>query len=213
MGNSVLRLTPNYDPNPLDAKGNPTGAPPAGAAWTKTPYDVAGPFTVNFQFQMSAPCVTLAYCVTDRGHGGDGIAFLIQDSSTPGPYSTGSGDTALGEGAGGMGFLGIKDSVAVMLDTYQNTGPDYYGNPQQRLHRGEDPRTGFNVPHHFCTDKQLTDIPNGVSDLGSTNGVCDANPTLGMTGSGSPALSLINQNMDDGYVHDLGITYLPGPRR
>jgi hypothetical protein len=196
-----LRLTPNFDTNP-------GGAPPAGAAWTKNTYAITGGFSVNFQFQMSDPCIGNGLngsCISDQGHGGDGIAFVIQDSTTSGPFSTGSGDTALGEGAGGMGFLGIKDSVAVMLDTYQNVGdPDSYGDPSNNYIAVNTRGTDFNVPHHFCTDGQLTDQPGSLSDLPAPYGGCTASPTLGMTGSGGvPALG---EDIDSG-VHDLGVTY------
>ena len=196
-----LRLTPNFDTNP-------GGAPPAGAAWTKNTYSVTGGFSVNFQFQMSDPCLGNGLngsCISDLGHGGDGIAFVIQDSTTSGPFSTGSGDTALGEGAGGMGFLGINDSVAVMLDTYQNVGdPNSYGDPSNNYIAVNTRGTDFNVPHHFCTDGQLTDQPGSLSDLPAPNGGCTASPTLGMTGSGGvPALG---EDIDSG-VHDLGVTY------
>ena len=202
LGQTVLRLTPNYDTNV-------GGAPPAGAAWTKTTYDIADSFSVNFQFQMSEPCLLpLPTCVNDNKHGGDGIAFLIQDSTTSGPFSTGFGDTALGEGAGGMGFLGINDSVAVMLDTYQNVGnTDSYGDPSNNYIAVNTRGTDFNVPHHFCTDGQLTDQPGSLSDLPAPYGGCTASPTLGMTGYGGvPALSEISQDLDSG-VHDLGVTY------
>ena len=193
-----LRLTPNVDTNP-------GGAPPAGAAWTKNTYDITGGFSVNFQFQMSDPCIgngTNGSCISDLGHGGDGIAFVIQDSTTSGPFSTGSGDTALGEGAGGMGFLGIKDSVAVMLDTYQNVGdPNSYGDPSNNYIAVNTRGTDFNVPHHFCTDGQLTDQPGSLSDLPAPYGGCTGSPTLGMS-----TINPLVDDLDSG-VHDVGVTY------
>ena len=206
LGQTVLRLTPNYDTNV-------GGAPPAGAAWTKTEYNVADPFSLNFQFQMSAPCLNGLTgnppCANDRGHGGDGIAFLIQNSA--------QGSSAIGEGAGGMGFLGIFDSVAVMLDTYQNNGKDYYGDPSNNYIAVNTRGTDFNVPHHFCMNvngtMELTADPSVGTDLPGVT--CTANPTLGMTGYGGvPALSEITQDIDSG-VYDLGVTYTgsnPGER-
>jgi lectin family protein len=191
ISGGTLQLTDNTDPDP-------SGLPPAGAAWTNTEYNVAAPFSVNFQFQMTDPTGHL-----DNGNGGDGIAFLIQNSS--------AGDTAIGEGAGGMGFLGITDSVAVMLDTYQNGSPNYYGDPSNNYISVNTRGTLFNVPHHFCTDGQLTDITSGPmagqSDLtgSSFSPDCTANPTLGMTGFGG--VSPLAVNMDDGQVHDIEITY------
>jgi hypothetical protein len=187
ISGGTLQLTNNTDPDP-------SGPSPAGAAWTTGEYNVASPFSVNFQFQMTDPTGHL-----DDGHGGDGIAFLIQNSS--------AGDNAIGVGAGGMGFLGITDSVAVMLDTYQNNSPDYYGDPSNNYISVNTRGTLFNVPHHFCTDGLLTADASIGSDLtgSSFSPDCTANPTLGMTGYGGvPALSM---DMDNGQVYDLGITY------
>lgn len=195
-GNTVLRLTPNFDTN-TDSHGNPIGASPAGAAWTPNRYNVADPFTANFQFQMSDPTGHL-----DGTHGGDGIAFLIQNDSP----------TAIGVGAGGMGFLGITDSVAIMLDTYQNATPNFYGDPSNNYIAVNTRGTDFNAPHHFCTfvpstgQKELTADPTLPSDLNgsSFSPLCTANPTLGMTGFGGvPALGT---DIDSG-IHDLGVTY------
>ena len=191
ISGGTLQLTDNTDPNP-------SGPAPAGAAWTPGQYDVANSFSANFQFQFTDPTGHL-----DDGHGGDGIAFLIQNSA--------QGTSAIGEGAGGMGFLGISDSVAIMLDTYQNNSPDYYGDPSNNYISVNTRGTDFNVPHHFCTSvngtMQLTADPNLPSDLtgSSFSPLCTANPTLGMTGYGGvPALA---PDMDDGQVHDLGIVY------
>ena len=200
ISGGTLRLTPNFDPDPA-------GPIPAGAAWTPSTVNVVNPFSADFKFQMSDPCLTgLPTCVSDNGHGGDGIAFLIQDSSP----------TAIGVGAGGMGFLGITDSVAVMLDTYQNISPNYYGDPSNNYISINTRGTDFNVPHHDCTfvpaDNafELTADPTVPSDLkGSVfSPDCTANPTLAMTGGGPtfggfPALS---EDIDQG-VHDLDVIY------
>lgn len=195
----TLRLTDTTDPNP-------SGPSPAGAAWTKSTYNVAAPFSVNFQFQMTDPTGHL-----DGNNGGDGIAFLIQDGSATGAFGNGFGDTALGLGAGGMGFMGIKDSVAVMLDTYQNNSPDYYGDPSDNYIGVNTQGTGTNVPHHFCDSKgELTADPSIGSDISLP---CTTNPELGMTGFGG--VNPLSVNMDDGKVHDVEIIYTgsnPGER-
>ena len=176
----IVRLTPNFDTNP-------TGDPPAGAAWTRTRFDVADPFAVSFDFRMSDPTGHL----DNDGSGGDGIAFLIQNGA--------AGDTALGRGAGGMGFLGIYDSVAVMLDTYQNNA--FYGDPNGNYIGVNTRGTDFNVPHHFCTNGELTTDPSLGTDLPNVH--CTANPALGLTG-------LIPTLLDDGNVHNLALSYVPG---
>lgn len=194
-----------------------TGLPsPAGAAWTPTQYNVAAPFSANFQFQFTDPTGHL-----DDGNGGDGIAFLIQNSP--------QGTSAIGVGAGGMGFLGIQDSVAVMLDTYQNSSPPYYGDPSDNYISINTRGSSFNTPHHFCTfvpsagpngAYELTASEDTPSDLNgsSFSPDCDADPTLAMTGfvtgtgptgslpgvTGFPALSV---DMDNGDVYDLDVVY------
>jgi len=101
---NLLRLTPNFETDPA-------GDPPAGAAWTRSALNVADPFSVSFSFQMWDASPTAQHDPFD-GSGGDGIAFVIQNDFR--------GTNAIGRGAGGMGFLGVFDSVAVMFDTYQN---------------------------------------------------------------------------------------------
>jgi hypothetical protein len=183
---SLVRLTPNYDTNVV--AGVPVGDPPAGAAWTPNTVDVADPFAVSFDFQMSDPTGQ-----TDPadGSGGDGIAFLIQNDPR--------GTSAIGRGAGGMGFLGIYDSVAVMFDTYQNNYS--YGDPNGNYIAVNTRGTDFNVPHHFCTGGQLTTDPSLPPDLPGVT--CTASPALGMTGPLSPL-------MDNGAVHQALIVYYPG---
>ncbi len=196
--NTTLRLTDTSDPG-LSGPLGANSPPPAGAAWTSTQYNVAAPFSVNFQFQMSDPCLSpLPTCVNDNGHGGDGIAFLIQNSA--------QGSSAIGEGAGGMGFLGITDSVAVMLDTYQNNSPNFYGDPSNNYISVNTQGTAANFPHHFCMDvngtMELTADPSIGTDQPGVP--CSANPTLGMTGYGGvPALT---EDIDSG-VHDVEVTY------
>lgn len=191
ISGGTLRLTPNFDTN-TDSHGNPIGASPAGAAWTTSQSDVGGSWTANFDFQMSSPTGHL-----DNGHGGDGIAFVIQNSA--------AGDTALGLGAGGMGFMYIPDSLAIMLDTYQNSSPNYYGDPSNNYISVNTRGTEFNVPHHFCTNGVLTADASIGSDLPAPLDACTANPTPpgGMTNS-------LTVNMDDGKVHDLKLSYVPG---
>lgn len=189
----VLRLTPNFDTNP-------SGDPPAGGAWTTTRFDVADPFRISFDYRMSDPTGHL----DSDGSAGDGIAFLIQNSSVPSSDSgisgaSGVGDTALGRGAGGMGFLGIYNSVAVMLDTYQNNYT--YGDPNGNYIAVNTRGTDFNVPHHFCTDGELTTDPSKPLDLPGVH--CTANPGIGLSG-------LIPTLLDDGNVHNITLNYFPG---
>jgi hypothetical protein len=66
ISGNVIRLTPNTDPDP-------NGPPPAGGAWTTGTFNVAAPFTLNFDFRMG----DWAGRSDNDCSGGDGIAFLI----------------------------------------------------------------------------------------------------------------------------------------
>ncbi len=70
----------------------------AGSVFWAQPIGVQA-FTTDFEFQLS-----LAQ--------GDGFTFTIQNT----------GPTALGGGYGGLGFAGIKKSVAIKFDFYSNAG-------------------------------------------------------------------------------------------
>ena len=155
----LLRLTRNVDTNAVD--------PPAGSAWTTSRFDVAGSWAASFDFHMWDP--NLAEQFDNDGSAGDGIAFVIQND----PFF---GTDALGRGAGGMGFLGIYNSVAVMFDTYKNNAA--YGDPNGNYIAVNTRGTDFNVPHHFCTNGELTTDP-ALIDLPGVH--CTADPGLGMT--------------------------------
>jgi hypothetical protein len=74
----------------------------AGSAWSPHKINVSRSFESKFKVWLH------------HGQpGADGIAFLVQ---TEGPY-------ALGGWGGGLGYRGVKPSVAVEFDTFQNS-PD-----------------------------------------------------------------------------------------
>ncbi|AGL20849.1 L-type lectin-domain containing protein [Actinoplanes sp. N902-109] len=108
---------PNFNSGPaLSLQGaasvvKPTGQPKvlrlvksdnhtAGAAWAAHKISPTKPFITTFVGQIATGAVH-----------GDGIAFVIQ----------GAGNKALGWDGGGMGYSGIKSSVAVEFDTYKNS--------------------------------------------------------------------------------------------
>ena len=99
----VLRLTPNSTFED-------------GSAWYGTQQPVSGAFSTTFTFQLSGA----------NGLGpADGIAFLIQNSSTSalGPDGCGIG---FGDSASGCAPStgGIPNSLAIEFNTYQNDGID-----------------------------------------------------------------------------------------
>lgn len=124
--------TPLGSPNPsfiADPGGStnyalqmtPNATNQSASAWFAVPQDVVDGFNVWFQFKIASGAA-------------DGLAFLIQnasstgtDTSNSGCVNSGTGLTSLGYGYGGcIGYGGIKDSVALELDTYQNSE---YGDP------------------------------------------------------------------------------------
>ena len=74
-----------------------------GSVWNNTKIDLSQSF--DFTFQVFLGCSDF--------FGADGIAFVLQPIST-----------SVGTSGGGMGYEGITPSVAVTLDTYQNSSPD-----------------------------------------------------------------------------------------
>lgn len=76
-----------------------------GSAWHTAKVNVASGFQTTFQYTISNP----------QDDGADGMAFVIQNTST----------SALGTGGGGIGYAGIPNSIAVEIDTYQgDSDPD-----------------------------------------------------------------------------------------
>ena len=72
----------------------------SGSAWAKPKLDLDRSFESRFKVYLH------------HGEpGADGIAFLVQND----------GPRALGGWGGGLGYRGIRDSVAVEFDTFQNT--------------------------------------------------------------------------------------------
>ena len=110
---NVLRLT----------DGQP-GEPPESSTWFKIAQPVNSGFTTYFRFQIH----NATECC---GGPGDGLAFVIQNSSsTDASYGArGAGLTAVGVGNGGLGYAGIPNSLAIEFDTAANAwDPTMNGN-------------------------------------------------------------------------------------
>lgn len=88
----------------------PTGLNQVGAVWYQQKQAVVNGFRTRFQFR-----------ITDRGgngdvnklDGGDGIAFVIQNSSPMG----------IGNAGDGKGYDGIANCLAIEFDTFANSAP------------------------------------------------------------------------------------------
>ncbi len=164
---NVLRIT--------SSAGNQTGS-----AWYVTPQTVNNGFTTTFQFQFTYPSTPPA----------DGIAFVIQNSSTTAIGYTGGNGGAIGYGdADGnrnpSQGSGIPNSLAIEFDTYQNSWDPQAVNNSVNHVAIQSCGTGPNTSHH------------GYLCGGGTG----PNSTLG-----NP---VVTANMADGAVHSVTITYFP----
>ena len=90
-----------------------------GAAWFSNLVNVADGFTVTFRFQITDRHQLLdngtILSGADVASGGDGIAFVVQNSSV----------NALGLPNSGIGYYGIPNSLAVEFDTWKNQKSTY----------------------------------------------------------------------------------------
>jgi hypothetical protein len=137
----------------------------AGAAWAGTEQSVASGFSASFQFQITADAANDYFA--------DGLAFVIQGSS--------SGLSALGGGGGDIGYGGIKNSLAIEFDTYDDSGAPI-----------DDPNG-----NHVAIISNGTNANNASHSL-SYSVVAVTNSSLG-------ALTLA-----DGALHTVTITYTGG---
>lgn len=114
LGRKVLRLT--------------NGLSQSGSAFINTPVSLASDvsFSAAFTFRISNP-IGIG---DEDGQGADGIVFVVQTVSS----------TSGGAG-GGIGYLGLPNSVGVEFDTYNNGGG---ANDPNGNHVGIDINGGFN---------------------------------------------------------------------
>ena len=111
----------------------PSGPSKAGAVWYRSEVPVSNGFDTEFEFQISdhsKECTVhkdqyfsqFSYR-TCSVHGGDGFAFVIQNTLR----QRLTGTYELGANGGQMGFGGISNSLAIAFDTWQNPGEDTLG--------------------------------------------------------------------------------------
>ncbi|MFN5528965.1 MAG: lectin-like domain-containing protein, partial [Planctomycetaceae bacterium] len=78
----------------------------ANAWWYDAPLPVNQPFAVSFTY-------------TGQANGADGVALVFQNSA--------SGTSSVGATGGGVGYAGIADSLALVLDIYNGNGVEGSG--------------------------------------------------------------------------------------
>ncbi len=190
QGNSVLRLTDGGSSNPE-----------ASTVYFNLNQNLTSGFTTWFKFQTHNP--------TSGTNQGDGVAFIIQNSTaTDGSQgASGSGITALGAGsaqnqAGGMGYSGINNSLVVEFDINQNAW-----DPNSNHVAVQSCGTNYNSPVHLPGSYTIGGNDNVTSCL-YMNGINDSNqlPMIAGACSGSQVCS-------DGIVHQVVIKYSPGMLR
>jgi hypothetical protein len=141
----------------------PSGPGKKGAMWFDEPAPVSHGFDTIFTFQItdhSKECTlhkdqyfTMIHHTSCSVHGGDGFAFVIQNSV--------NGTNSLGGKGGQMGFGGIDNSLAIAFDTWQNPGEDFLNvdhvsvqslgvNPNDAMEKG---LLGVPRPHNLADGK------------------------------------------------------------
>jgi hypothetical protein len=177
--------------NVLRVSGTSSANGFAGSAWYTTQQPVAGGFSTTFRFQITQP---QGITDDDGNTGGDGFAFVIQNSS----------GTALGGSGNGLGYDGIANSVAVEFDTFRNS---VIGDPNGNhisIH------TGGTAANSAWEDHSLgivTSLPN-MSDANiHTAGILYLPGTMTVSLDGSDVLAVplnlstkLNLNAGNAYV-------------
>ena len=157
---------------------SPSSPSTAGAAWLSNLVDVQSGFTTLFTFKITDQ---FAYrgdlSIADAAHGadgGDGITFVVQNAS----------NTAIGLPNGGLGYMGIPNSLAVVYDTWRNIP---YCEPD----------------NNHVSVQSLGVNPN--SPVQCTGPNSNANPANANLGTASPSI-----NFSDGGTYTAKIVYTPG---
>ena len=184
----VLRLTDGFLANNF--------RPLAGTAYFNIQQSLTNGFDTWFEFQMHNPT---ACC-----NPGDGVAFIIQNSTSTDPTygATGAGVTALGAGgnphypnqAGAMGYAGINNNLAVEFDIHQDAW-----DPNSSHVAMQSCGVNTNTPVHQSGSYTIGFHPNVPNCLYS--GAIAAVPPMGGTCSGTSCM--------DGPVHQVVIVYTP----
>jgi hypothetical protein len=187
QGQHTLRLT-------TGPQGLNTSQPEVGTTYFSLQQPVADGFTTYFAFQMHNP--------TTFAGSGDGLAFIIQNSSSTDSSmgASGAGLTALGAnkdaaGFSGLGYTGIKNSLAIEFDINQNAW-DPNGNHVAVQSCGQ----ASNTPVHIAGQFTIYHDTNVTSCLVGT-GISTTVPTLPGNCHVTPCTN--------GAVHQVVVEYTP----
>lgn len=141
-----------------------------GAAWYKTQADLTLPFRFEFDLYMG-----------NNDAGGDGVAFVMHNDPKAGFY-------AFGSAGGGLGYQGMKRSMAIEFDTYDNgTGVGDIPNDHASIRANGDLTTQLQVENNGAA----VDLGN-IEDGKYHRVVIEWNPTLqklAMSMDGTPRVS------------------------
>ncbi len=132
-----------------------------GAAWYPRAQQLREGFDTRFRFRFSSPstyCRIMDDSYTNcRSRGGDGLAFVLQNQHP----------SALGHGGHGLGYAGIKNSLAVEFDTFMNFDQlDPYENHISVQTRGFKDENSANHSYSLGqTVRALPDLTDGIIDV------------------------------------------------
>ncbi|MEP0916901.1 GDSL-type esterase/lipase family protein [Leptolyngbya sp. DQ-M1] len=155
----------------------------AGTAFTTTPIDIYGntSFSTNFRLRFSGVRGT---------NGGDGMTFLLQNSS--------AGANAVGVAGGSLGYSGINDSLAIKFDTWQGSG-ELSNNYVAVLTNGDSTTTYNWTDQNYVTYRAQAQAPFDLNGSGTIlnawvdyNGVTDSLQVYLSNTSTKPTTALIS---------------------
>lgn len=155
---------------------NAVGPKLSGAVWYFQKQPISRGFITSFVFQVAD---TSGQVDAGGERGGDGIAFVIQNSE-PAPVG----------GAGGfLGYDPIRNSVAIEFDTYANDEPGF-DDPNGNHVSIHTTGTGTNSASHSYAIATNTNIPNLSDGLAHTVTIEYVNGALRIYLDGCPGLLL-----------------------
>ncbi len=186
-GQQVLRMT---DGLRMGARTLPS------SVWFDLQQPMQAGFTSYFAFQVHNP----VGCCTPSAPG-DGFAFVIQNADGTDYCATGAGTTALGVPSGGVGYTGIRNSLAIEFDTSQDSW-----DPNANHIAMQSCGTRANSSAHIMGSFPIC---GGQYNIGS----CLLDPNAIDSGNDLPHLGVVcgQGGCQDGAVHQVVVEYAGPP--